>query len=499
MDGRKKGGSGKGVRMLVTILMLLVLAGWFFLRTRMASSLSGGITFGAVVMLAILLIVKKKLDEKYAEADLAESERELAELEDELDEDDGTDGTQYLELNAEHPAFLIAMGFPSDTIYQVIRGERQYHFVKIGWGDINVSWPEKLIDPCGSDAEIAARMKKGYSIHKTDIQHVSLKFRRCVSTQQPNLGSLKLDTTDGKKSFILLDVLEMTPQDVQDFFADLRSVTDVDERALEREAQEDAAAQEDVEQLRADYDPEKARRRKPLGTILIVLAVVIESAWLFLDVPYLLFSILSIVLFLVPFVLVLVQPAYFTLLDLGGRKKAEKYRENGIVTVDVFIPVIIAALGLEFRSLMDFNILNWLVLLIALGVFSLVLTLVLYFCYRDIKGKPGQAAMLFVILMLFSFGFVVQVNYLLDFKEPDVGYTEVLDKHISTSSKLPDSYLLTVSVDGQEQELQAPPELYDGTEIGDEVIITTYHGAFGIRYADVWGVDEWEAYQTERD
>lgn len=408
------------------------------------------------------------------------------------------DNTYYWDLNAEHPAFLIAMGFPSDTIYQVIRGERQYHFVKIGWGDTNVSWPEKLIDPYGSDAEIAARMKKGYSIHKTDIQHVSLKFRRCISTQQPNLGSLKLDTTDGKKSFILLDVLELTPQDVQNFFADLRSVTDVDERALEREAQE-REAQEDVEQLRAAYDPEKARRRKPLGTILIVLALVIEGAWLFLDVPYLLFSILSVVLFLAPFVLVLVQPAYFTMLDLAGRKRAEKYKKNGIVTVDVFTPVVIAALGLVLRSSMDFNILNWTVLLVAMGVFSLALTLAMYFRYRDIKGKPGQAALLFVILMMFSFGFVVQVNHLLDFKEPDVGYTEVLDKHISTSSKLPDSYLLTVSVDEREQDLQVPPELYDVTEIGDEVIVTTSHGAFGIRYADVWGVDAWEAYPAENN
>lgn len=101
--------------------------------------------------------------------------------------------------------------------------------------------------------------------------------------------------------------------------------------------------------------------------------------------------------------------------------------------------------------------------------------------------------------MMFSCGFVLQLNYLLDFKAPDVGYTEVLDKRISTSSKSPDSYLLIVSVDGQERELQAPPERYDATEIGDAVIVTTCPGAFGVRYADVWGVDEWEAYQTEAD
>lgn len=500
MNGGKKGGSGKGVRALVWILMLLVMGGVLFLRSRVDSSLSSGMTFGAVVVLAILLIVQKKLDEKYADADLAEMEREAAELEDEfdeLDEDDGTDGSHYLDLEDEHPAFLVVMGFPSDTIYQLIRGERQYHFVKLGWGEMNVSWAEKLIDPRGSDAEIAARMKKGYSISKADIQHVSLKFCRCVSTQQPNLGSLKLDTTDGKKSFILLDVQELMPEDVQDFFSDLRSVTEVDTRALEREAQEGAAVQEELEQIRVGHDPEKARRLKPLGTILIILAVIIEGAWVFLDVPYLLFSILSVVLFLAPFVLVLVKPAYFTMLDLGSRKKAEKYKENGIVTVDVFAPVLIAAMGLALRSLVDFNILNWSALLIAMGVFSLALTLVMYFGYRDIKGKPGQAVLLFVLLMMFSCGFVVQMNYLLDFGEPDVAYTEVLDKRISTSSKSPDSYLLTVSVDEQKQELQAPPDLYDVTEIGDDVIITTYSGAFGIRYADVWSVDEWEAYQTE--
>lgn len=496
MDGGKKGGSGKGVRALVWILMLLVMGGVLFLESRVDSALSSNLMFGAVVVLTILLIVQKKLDKKYADADLAELEDEL---DDELDEDDGMDGLRDLDLDDAHPAFLVVMGFPSDTIYQLIRGERQYHFVKLGWGDMSVSWPEKLIDPRGSDAEIAARMKKGYSINMADVRHVSLQFRRCVSTQQPNLGSLKLDTTDGKKSFILLDVQELAPEAVQDFFSDLRSVTEVDTRALEREALEDAAAEEELEQIRTDYDPEKARRLKPLGTILIVLAVLIEAAWLFLDVPYRLFSILSVALFLVPFVLVLVKPVYFTMLDFGGRKKAEKYKENGVVTVDVFTPVLIAALGLAIRSFADYNILNWIALLIATGVFSLALTLVMYFCYRDIKGKPGQAALLFLLLMMFSSGLVVQVNELLDFREPDVAYTEVLDKRISTSSRSPDSYLLAVSVDEQTQELQAPPDLYDAVEIGDDVIITTYPGAFGIRYADVWGVDEWEAVQAETD
>lgn len=232
---------------------------------------------------------------------------------------------------------------------------------------------------------------------------------------------------------------------------------------------------------------------RALGTILLVLSLAIELAWIFLAEPYSLFSIVSIVLFLALLVLALVRPAYFTLLDSDGRKWKRK--------CSVFMPAFFAANGLAFRSLVDFNILNESALWIAAGVFLLALTLVMYFHYRNIKRKSGQAVLLFALLMMFSYGFAVQGNYLFDFREPDAAYTEILKKSISKGVRgWPDSYCLTVFVDGRERALVVHPDLYDTVEIGDDVIVAVHSGAFGIHcvhYSDVWGVDEWEAYQTE--
>ncbi|MBS1403051.1 MAG: hypothetical protein HPZ79_08750 [Oscillospiraceae bacterium] len=46
-------------------------------------------------------------------------------------------------------------------------------------------------------------------------------------------------------------------------------------------------------------------------------------------------------------------------------------------------------------------------------------------------------------------------------------------------------------------EMEVAGKLYRSTNEGDTVVFAMYPGALGISYADVWGVDEWEAVQTE--
>lgn len=57
---------------------------------------------------------------------------------------------------------------------------------------------------------------------------------------------------------------------------------------------------------------------------------------------------------------------------------------------------------------------------------------------------------------------------------------------ISASSKGWDLYKLTVVLpDGQTQELHVKEQLYEQTEVGDTITITTHNGALGIPYANV--------------
>lgn len=76
-----------------------------------------------------------------------------------------------------------------------------------------------------------------------------------------------------------------------------------------------------------------------------------------------------------------------------------------------------------------------------------------------------------------------------------VKYATVTGKY-ETAGKFGSCYL---QLDGDvvPDEMEVAGKLYRSTNEGDTVVFAMYPGALGISYADVWGVDEWEAYQTE--
>ena len=100
-------------------------------------------------------------------------------------------------------------------------------------------------------------------------------------------------------------------------------------------------------------------------------------------------------------------------------------------------------------------------------------------------SRFGRRLLCVPVLLFYSFGFTGQMNYVLDDIEPTRCEAVVEEMRISTSSKSPDTYNLTVVLpDGQTQELSVAQEFYEQTEIGDTVTVETYSGALGIAYAD---------------
>lgn len=203
--------------------------------------------------------------------------------------------------------------------------------------------------------------------------------------------------------------------------------------------------------------------------------VLIDLPWLFLNVPYRLFSMLALLPLPVVLALCCIFPDDTTVSD---NARAERTRAS-------FTAVLLgAALVPALRTMLDFNFLNWeRLLLISAAVFAVLFGAVMFLTSEWRTRKSAAVAVIFALLC-YSFGFTAQVNHIFNDNAPTQCEAVVEEAHIYRSSKRPDTYKLTVRLpDGQTQKLSVGERFYEQTEVGDTVTVTTFIGALGIAYA----------------
>lgn len=228
--------------------------------------------------------------------------------------------------------------------------------------------------------------------------------------------------------------------------------------------------------------PEKPADRSRVAALrkanvaLAVFAGLVDLPWLFLNVPYRLFAILALLPPLIALALCCIFPDDTTLTD---SKRAESSRASftGVMIISSLVPTL--------RTLLDFNFPQWGRLLLISAVVCVVLLVLVLLLSTEWRVKKSALICVGFALLYYSVGFTAQVNYVFDRAEPTSCEAVVEEMRISTSSKSPDTYDLTVVLpDGQTQELSVAQEFYEQTEIGDTVTVETYSGALGIAYAD---------------
>lgn len=92
-----------------------------------------------------------------------------------------------------------------------------------------------------------------------------------------------------------------------------------------------------------------------------------------------------------------------------------------------------------------------------------------------------------IFLFLYSYALVIQVNCFYDNTVSEYYAVEVLNKRISTGKHT--YYYLELSPWGPKQEVDEVSmgqELYNRTEVGDEVFVYFYKGKLGIPWFVVW-------------
>ena len=213
-----------------------------------------------------------------------------------------------------------------------------------------------------------------------------------------------------------------------------------------------------------------------LRTGLLVALGAIDLPWLFLDVPYKLFSVLSLLPFPAVLALICLFPEDVTLDDRKGRKTDGR--------VDLITPLIFSGLAPALRTTMDFNFLTWKPLLIQSGLLLVLIGIALFLCSRELRQRLWYFLCVLLLCYTFSLGAIGQLNYLLDTSVPQQQASTITDMRISTGSKSPDRYILTlVTLSGTEMELQTSKEHYNELSVGDNVTVYIHQGGLGIPYA----------------
>lgn len=470
---------------------LLYLAGGLMMVVGIALARSGNLMddqwlrFGGILlMLASLAVVT--LGVRRYEAD---SEQELEQMLDELEAE---------EADAEPPTpgaappDLIVMGYPSDVKYQVVPGERELHFVRLGWGELlSEKAIDRLLEPGLTDAEIRAAMEKGFSVPWREIESVDVTFKRCVSTQLENFGIFSLRTGGRRRRFILLSRDETwdTPERLRAFFAPAAGSYTADTKR--RDAQKDAQHERrEAAALRSDRpDPAKLKTLRRISYAVQAVTVVTGLAWRLLDVPYVPFAVAAVALALLPVVLAAALPRWFSVGSMLELRQSEEHLVPD--TVDLTTAIIIGGAFPMLGGLADFNVLNWGWLVGVAALFALVMTLLMT---RGLTLKKLwlRRALIWLMLSMFSIGAVLEVNYLLDYCEPAAEEAVITDKSVSGGRST--SYDLCFAGD---RSYSVTKEDFDALEVGDTVVLVEHRGALGVRYVDVWTTADWYADGTK--
>lgn len=235
-----------------------------------------------------------------------------------------------------------------------------------------------------------------------------------------------------------------------------------------------AKREELSEQVEEEFVPDE-KRLAVLRIVKICYGVylgAVNLAWLFLDVPYGLFSMLSVAALPILMILYFCFPNEFSLGE--GRIWRNKLSLVFLMSMSGFAPML--------RTLIDFNIMNTGRFLLVSAIVYVLFFVLFLACSKEWKKQKIILLALAFVLLYYAAGAVGQLNYVLDNSKPIKEQGVVTDLRSSDDSEY---YLLIALPDGEEIELRTSESHYNSLKKGDEVTVCTFSGALGIPYSHV--------------
>lgn len=219
-------------------------------------------------------------------------------------------------------------------------------------------------------------------------------------------------------------------------------------------------------------------------TVLMCLAIAAQVPWLFLDVPYRPFAVLSLLPLPAVLLLYLLFPNDLSMSENRVRI-AGRISIPGMLMGPAFVPFL--------RTALDFNFLDWPRLGMISGILFLVLMVAVLILTREWLRKPSLLIGIAFALAFYLPGLTGQANVLLDDADPEVALATVADMRIRDGSRTPDRYeLILDDGSGETFGLDVAQADYEATSVGDTVYVLTYPGSLGIPYAEAYS-EGWES------
>lgn len=226
---------------------------------------------------------------------------------------------------------------------------------------------------------------------------------------------------------------------------------------------------------KANPHPKTVRRQRLLllkAALCLYLAVV-GSAWLFLDVPYKLFSVLNMLPVPAFLTLYFLFPDSFTLLEKGTEKKHP-----------LTVPLLVSGALLFLRTMYDFNFLNWLQLPLFCLVPLLLLSILFFLLSKEWRLAKKTILVFLFAMAIYLCGALGQANAVFDRSAISVQRGVLSDMHVHHGYRGYRHYELTILLNnGESLQLETDPDHYRSLSPGDAVTVHTRDGALNIPYA----------------
>ncbi|MBQ8621288.1 MAG: hypothetical protein IJ422_03140 [Oscillospiraceae bacterium] len=256
------------------------------------------------------------------------------------------------------------------------------------------------------------------------------------------------------------------------------------------------AQDETMEKLNAFFDAQNKRwevirndceleqtQRKQIALWVNVVSIACAVLFFLVRRPYKLWSTLCILCFVATIVLTVAYPGSFTMVE----SKKIRYSRGREAPASLLGACMAPLFALTLRELSDFTFAEGgfgTTAIIALMI-GAAIGVLLWLKAPRMREDMVEFIALLIMLTFLQLGTVAHLNHLLDFNPPREQMLEVVDKHCASGPKATSYYCTVVFPNGEKEDLTVSGGIYRQVEVGEDILVATHGGAFGIEYSMV--------------
>jgi len=356
------------------------------------------------------------------------------------------------------------------AIYQLVNGENTLYFKRVG-GEIKGIYPESLVTDFTDESKFSID-KKDFTILKSDITEISINQKHSANCPFAQSGKIVISCNSKKRRFVIMN--EVNIEQVRRFFS----------RAVSAEIKMPSKLRIQSEDVLNARDKKILPMLKNVNKLLSFVswtALVIfwfSVSW-FTSYAY---SIMSIICLFIPIIALLLYFKYNTVISISDTKRGKNYYQNHVL---MLTPLLIPTLTLVMRAIMDFNIVDYKMLIILSILFAAVIIIAFFIFSKEYKVRKSAIAVIVIFALIYAWSFCLHINNL-KYENPTYISAKVYDKYIDESSRSPTMYHLNVTLsNGKKMDIIVTKLDYDNFIKGSKMNVVVRIGLLGITIADV--------------